>query len=143
MIGFKGWISVLSESPGALRSALNESGWVDREVVAAGALRQGRAPTMLGLITGHAVVELAKPRRSKELPRSFVVAVTADRVLAFKCVSGGGGPDSGPFTVRIRPGVYAEWPRSSVRLLDLQDGELSQDATLDLAGEQFAVSRRT
>ena len=71
MIGFKGWISVLSESPGALRSALNESGWVDGEVIAAGGLRQGRAPTTLGLITGHAVVELAKPRRSKELPRQL------------------------------------------------------------------------
>ncbi|MGZ4200615.1 MAG: hypothetical protein ACXVRH_00995 [Thermoleophilaceae bacterium] len=141
MIGLKGWISVLSESPGALRSALNENGWVDDEVVAAGELRQGRAPTTLGMITGHAVVELAKPRRSKELPRCFVLALTADRVLAFKCVSGGGGSDSGPFTVRIRPGVYAEWPRSSVRLLDLQDGELSKDATLDLAGEQFPVSR--
>ena len=119
MIGLKGWISVLSESPGALRSALNESGWVDGEVIAAGELRQGRAPTTLGMITGHAVVELAKPRRSKALPRCFVLALTADRIVAFKCVSGGGGPDSGPFTVRIRPGVYAEWPRSSVRLLDL------------------------
>jgi hypothetical protein len=139
---FSGYLSVLSESPGALRSALNESGWIDQEVMAAGQLRQGRSPTMLGMITGHALIELAKPRRSKALPRMFILAVTADRVLAFKASAGGGGTDGGPYTARIRPGVYAEWPRSSVRLLDMQDGALSKDATLDLGGsDQFAVSR--
>jgi hypothetical protein len=141
-MGLGGYLSVLSESPGALRSALNESGWVDREVIAAGHLRQGRSPTMLGMITGHALIEVARPRRTKSLPRMFVLAVTDDRVLAFKAFGGGGAPDAGPYTARIRPGVYAEWPRSSVRLLDLQDGSLSKDATLHLGGrERFPVSR--
>jgi hypothetical protein len=141
-MGLGGYLSVLSESPGALRSALNESGWIDEEVIAAGQLRQGKSPTMLGMVTGHALIEVARPRRSKSLPRMFVLAVTDDRVLAFKAFGGGGGADSGPYTARIRPGVYAEWPRSSVRLLDLPDGAVSKDATLALGGgEKFPVSR--
>jgi hypothetical protein len=141
-MGFRGLLSVMSESPGALRAALNESGWIDQEVVAAGQLRQGRSPTMLGMVTGHALIEVARPRRSKSLPRSFVLAVTQDRVLAFKAFGGGGGTDATPYTARIMPGVYAEWPRSSVRLLDLQDGALSKDAILALDGrEKLPVSR--
>src|SRR5690242_3904378 len=65
VMGIGGYLSVLSESPGALRSALNQSGWIDQEVIAAGQLRQGKAPTTLGMITGHALIEVARPRRSK------------------------------------------------------------------------------
>jgi len=141
-MGIGGYLSVLSESPGALRSALNESGWIDQEVIAAGQLRQGKAPTTLGMITGHALIEVARRRRSKSLPRMFVLAVTGDRVLAFKAFGGGGGTEATPYTARIRPGVYAEWPRSSVRLLDLRDGALSKEATLAVGGgEKLTVSR--
>src|SRR5690242_13491422 len=133
-MGIGGYLSVLSESPGALRSALNESGWIDQEVIAAGQLRQGKAPTTLGMITGHALIEVARPRRSKSLPRMFVLAVTGDRVLAFKAFGGGGGTDATPYTARIRPGVDAERPRSTVRLLDLHDGAPSKEATLAVGG---------
>jgi hypothetical protein len=115
---------------------------VQAEVLAAGHLRQGKAPSTLGMVTGTALVEVLRPRRSKALPRSFVLVVTADRVVAFKAVAGGGGPDSGPYTIRISPGEAGSWPRSSVRLVDLIDGAQSKDAILELDGpERFPVSR--
>ena len=53
-------VTVASAPPGALKQALNQSGWVDGEVIAAGQLRQGKAPSIAGLITGTAVIELAR-----------------------------------------------------------------------------------
>jgi hypothetical protein len=133
-----GWTSVASGSHGAIKQALNASGWRDDEVIAAGQLRQGKAPSLVAMVTGLALVELTRPKRSKALPRGFVLAVTADRVLAFKAIGGRVGDDrSGRYTVRIEPGTCAVWPRSSVRLVDLADG-----TTLELAGtERFPVSR--
>ena len=136
-----GHVSVATGSPGAIKLALNQSGWIEDEVVAAGQLRQGRAPTMAGMITGTALIEVARPRRSKSLPRHFVLAATADRVFAFKAV-GGSANETGPYMLRIKPGECASWPRVSVRLLDLPDGAQSTGGTLELEGtEQLPVSR--
>jgi hypothetical protein len=38
-------------APGALKQRLNESGWLTDEVIAADIVRQGKPPTVLGLIT--------------------------------------------------------------------------------------------
>jgi hypothetical protein len=139
MIG-SGYLSVAAAAPGGIKQALNQSGWLPDEVLAAGHLRQGKAPTLAAMITGTALIELAKPRRSKALPRQFVLAMTADRIVAFKAYGGGG--DEGPYMVRIKPGQYGSWPRASVRLVDLPDGAHSNGATLELAGsERFDVSR--
>ena len=72
------------EVPGSIKRALNESGCLDEEVIAAGELMQGVEPSLVSMVTGLALIELARPRRSKSLPRNFVLAVTADRVVAFK-----------------------------------------------------------
>jgi hypothetical protein len=70
-------ISVESWKAGAIKRALNESGWLGDEVIAAGQLRQGKAPSLVAMVTGWALVELLRPRRSKSLPRQFVLASTA------------------------------------------------------------------
>jgi hypothetical protein len=140
-MGLFGDLAVGTGAPGALKHALNRSGWLDDEVVAAGQLRQGRAPTMASMITGTALVELARPRRSKALPRHFVLAVTADRVVAFKALAGA-SDETGPYVVRIHRGEQGSWPRGTVRLIDLPEGAQSKGATLQIAGSAgVAVSR--
>ena len=140
-MGVFGDLAVGTGAPGALKYALNSSGWLDDEVVAAGQLRQGRAPTMASMLTGTALVELARPRRSKALPRHFVLAVTADRVVAFKALAGA-SDETGPYVVKIHRGEQGSWPRGTVRLLDLPEGARSKGATLQIAGaDGVPVSR--
>ena len=137
-----GSISVAPGHPGAIKQALNASDWLDEEVIAAGQLRQGNAPSIAAMVTGTVLIELLRPRRSKSLPRHFVLAATADRVVAFKASGGGDSDTGGPYMVRIRPGECGSWPRASVRLIDLPDGAQSDGATLELAGtERLPVSR--
>ena len=127
----RGSLVVESRRPGAIKRALNDSGWLDGEVIAAGQLRQGRAPSLIAMVTGIALIELARPPRSKSLPRQFVLAVTADRAVTFK--ASGGGDSESNYELRIEPGELGSWPRELVRLAD---GE-----TLDLAGERISVTR--
>ena len=94
-MGRFGDLAVGTGAPGPLKHALNRSGWLDDEVVAAGQLRQVRAPSMASMITGTALIELARPRRSKALPRHFVLAVTTERVVAFKALAGA-SDETGP-----------------------------------------------
>src|SRR5687767_7178394 len=117
-----GSVTVAAEALGAIKQALNESGWLDGEVVAAGDLRQGKPLTITSMITGTALIELARPRRSKSLPRHFVLAATADRVVAFKALGYTVGEDSdATYMLKIKPGECGSWPRASVRMLDLPD----------------------
>ena len=62
-----GMISVEFRVPGEFKRRLNESGSLADEVIAAGVVRQGKPPSVLGMITGLALIELARPRRSKSL----------------------------------------------------------------------------
>lgn len=132
-------ISVELWRVGAIKRALNDSGWLGDEVIAAGQLRQGKAPSVIALITGSALVEMLRPRRSKSLPRQFVLALTADRVVAFK--ASGGGDSESNYETRIRRGEAGSWPRELVQLVDLPNGARSKGATLDLAGERIPVAR--
>ena len=132
-------ISVESWKRGAIKRALNESGRLGEEVVAAGQLRQGKAPSVIELVTGLALIELVRPRRSKALPRQFVLAATADRVVAFKAA--GGGDSESNYETRIKPGERGSWPRELVRLMDLPKGADSLGGTLELAGERIPVTR--
>jgi hypothetical protein len=110
-------------------------------VIAAGELRQGKPATLAGVVTGKAIVELLRPRRSTSLPGHFVRAATADRIVAFKA-SGTGGGDDTPYVVRIRPGECGSWPRASARMVELPDGGRSKGGTLELAGsERLPVAR--
>ena len=137
-----GGVTVATAVPGAIRHALEHSGWVDGTVLAAGYLRQGKAPSLAAMLTGTALVELTRPRRSKVLPRQFVLAVTADHVVAFKtsCVVIGEG-SLREDRLTIKPEECRRWARSLVRALDLADGAESKGATLELGGERLPVMR--
>jgi hypothetical protein len=125
-----------TDSPGAIKRALTDSGWVDGDVIAAGDLRQGKEPTVVSMLTGRAVIEALRPRRVKALPRHFVLAMTRDRVVAFNTLST--GDDDGLYELWVRPGEVASWSRESVRLTDLAKGAASTAGTLELAGVERA-----
>jgi len=123
-----------TDSPGAIKRALNESGWVDGEVVAAGDVRQGKEPSVIAMLTGAALIEVLRRRRSKSLPRHFVLAVTRDRVVAFKTLSSGDDGSDPTYELWIRPEEAGSWPREAVRLVDLARGADSTAATVELDG---------
>jgi hypothetical protein len=128
-------------APGALEQRLNESGWLSDEVIAADIVRQGKPPTVLGLITGHALIEMARPRRAKSLPREFVLAVTADRVLTFSMSPWGEGGEGTDLVIWIKRDERSSWARESVRLIDPTTRGVSKGATFELVGqERFPVS---
>ena len=126
---------------GIIKLGLNDAGWIEDEVIAAGQLRQGKAPTMVGMILGYALIEVLRPRRSKLLPRHFVMAVTANEVLAFKATGGSGEDTPSIYEVTIRESVEARFPRGSVTLSDLPDGERSKGGIMTIDGESFPVAR--
>jgi hypothetical protein len=78
--------------------------WVDEPVLAAGQLRQGRG-----------ILDFLRPRRCRQLPRGFVLAVTRTRVVAFEAWGDAAG-------IGIKPGVRAAFPRDEVQLADLAQG---------------------
>ena len=129
-----GTISVEFRVPGAFKRRLNASGWLADEVIAAGVLRQGKAPSMFALVTGLALIDLVRPRRSKSLPREFVLAVTADRVVAFALSLWKEGDGTTETAVKIKRGERGSWPRELVRLIDVSGGGASKGGTLELAG---------
>jgi hypothetical protein len=121
--------------PGAFTQRLNQSGWLDDEVLAAGLLRQGKTLSVLGILTGLALIEVLRPRRSKFLPREFVLAVTADRVVAFALTSWSEGDASGTtVAVKIKRGERGSWPRELVRLTDRASSPVSTGGILELGG---------
>jgi len=124
-------IAVQFGVPGAFTRRLNESGWLADEVIAAGVLRQGNAPSLFGVVTGLVLIEMARPRRSKSLPREFVLAATADRVVAFAMSSEGEGTTP---VIKIKRGERGSWPRELARLIDLTKGVFTRGGTLELAG---------
>ena len=130
----------------SFKNRLNRSGWFEEEIVAGGLLTQGKAQSLLSLATGWALVELAKRRRSKSLPREFCLAVTPTRVVALALnpwSEGGGGEVTTDLVVKVKPGEIASWSRSSLRI-DRDNRTLKggmRGGTLDLAGlEQFPVT---
>jgi len=134
-----GAILVDPRRPNAIKDALVESGWLAEPVVAAGDLRQGKEPSLVSMVTGTALIEVMRPRRSKAVPRHFVLAVTAERVVAFGAV--GGGEEDGPYEVWVRPGERGAWPRESVRLIDAYADGKSWSGTLVLGQEPVPVFR--
>jgi len=129
-----GAIALMPGKPDDLEQALANSGWVDGEILAAGDLRQGKEPSVASMMTGLVLVELLRPRRSRSVPRHFVLAVTSDWVIAFGAVGGGDGVAE-EYELSIRPGERGSWPRESVRL-DAPQGAGSRAATLVLAGTE-------
>lgn len=134
-------LSLHTATDGIIKLAIEDAGWLEEEVVAAGQLRQGKAPSMAAMITGVALIEVLRPRRSKLLPRHFVLAVTATEVVAFKATGGSGEDSSSIYKVRIREGIEARFPRDAVSLSDLPEGEKSKGGIMTINGESFPVAR--
>ena len=129
-------IAVQFGAPGAFTRDLNESGWLADEVIAAGALRQGKPPSALTALTGLVLIEMAR-RRSRLLPRQFVLAVTTDRVVAFAMRAEGSETTT---TIKIKRGELGSWSREAVRAVDPTRGFFTRGGTLELAGERVAVT---
>lgn len=126
---------------GIIKLAIEDAGWLEEEVLAAGQLRQGKAPSMIAMIVGWALFEVLRPRRSKLLPRHFVMAVTPTEVVAWKATGGSGEDSSSVYTVNIREGVQARFPRESVSISDVPEGEKSKGGIMTIDGESFPVAR--
>jgi hypothetical protein len=134
--GEAGKLAVEFRVPRAFARRLNQSGWLADEVIAAGLLRQGKAPSLIGLVTGLALIQVLRPRPSKSLPREFVLAATADRVVAFALSPLKEGDGTTETVVRIKPGERGSWPRELVRLIEPPTGGKLRGATLELGGEE-------
>jgi hypothetical protein len=121
----------------SFRRALSESRWAGGDVEAACMLRQGEAPSMASAMIGIGLFKLLKRKGVKDLPRAFVLAVTADRVVAFDASahSEGEGTDA-LYKVSIKPGELGSWPRDQVSMTPAEDG-ITSNAVLDLAGAKM------
>jgi hypothetical protein len=108
------------------------------DVLAAGELRQGQAPEADSVASLGTLFEIFKPRRSKQLPRRFVLAVTADRVAAIKSNSLGSARE-GDYRVLLRGGEQGSWRRQEVSLE--ATGESAMGGVLHLGGEAVPVFR--
>jgi len=134
--GAAGTLRVECGVAGAFRRRLNESGWLADDVIAAGVLQQGKPTSLLAMITGMGLTEVVRARRCRSLPREFVLAVTADRVVAFALSPWKEGDGDTVSVVKIKPGERGSWPRGSVQLIDLHTRVGTSGGTLDLAGEE-------
>jgi hypothetical protein len=129
---------------GEFKRRLNASGWFEgEEVFAAGVLSQGKAPSLLSMVTGWALVEVVRARRSKALPREFCVAVTEARVVVLAMSAWAEGDDSSDTVVKVKRGEHSSWSRGSVRV-EVEDRNPRtghKGGTLHLAGgERFPVN---
>jgi len=131
------------EERDGFKRRLNASGWFDEEIVAGGLLTQGRTHSLMSMVTGWALVELARSRRCKSLPREFCLAATPDRVIALSLSAWSEGGDGDDVVVKVKREERGSWPRGSVRLdVDARTHGFGQrGGMLDLAGaEQFPVN---
>ena len=88
----------------AFKRRLTQSGWFDEEIVAAGMLTQGKAQSLVSLLTGWALVEMVRGRRCKSLSRDFCLAVTADRVVALDISAAAEGGEGKDLVVKVKRG---------------------------------------
>ena len=127
-------------TPGSITGLVAARAGLGEEILAAGQLRQGKAPSMASMVTGIALIEVLRPRRTKRLPRNFVLAVTPTRIVALKSW-GGGSEDGDDYTIHIRPGVCGQFRRDEIALTDLKDGAESKGGTLQVGSERIPVFR--
>jgi hypothetical protein len=110
------------------------------EVLAAGQLRQGRIPSMIAMLTGTALIEVLRPRRSKSLPKAFTLAVTPSRVVAFACVGVSEDEDGTNYHVVVRSKERGSWPRVAVSIEGF-GRERKGEGWLTVGGERVPVCR--
>jgi hypothetical protein len=128
-------LKITVHGAGDFRDAL-ATGWGVADVEAACLVRQGHAPSMASAMLGVGVLKLFAPKKAKELPRKFVLAVTPDRVVAYDAGSHSRGEGaSQTMHVTIEPGEIASWSRGEVSMR-ADEGGMNQNATLVLAGKE-------
>jgi hypothetical protein len=145
-VALGGRLKVSSDKAGELKRALSASGWLGQEVLAAGYFRQGKKPSVAAMITGAGLIEMLRPRRSKLLPRQFVLAATKDRLVAFKAGAVGIGEQTDlnyHYEIRVKPGEQGSFPRADVRLIDLANGVKSESGTLVIGTERIPLVRQS
>ena len=129
-------------SDGVFKLWLNSEGPLEEEVIAAGHLRQGKAQSILSMVLGYGLWEVIRPKRSRLLPRHFILALTESELVAFKATAGGGGAESsGPYEVKMNEEVSERYPRDSVSISGLDKAEKSQGGMLTIGGESFPICR--
>ena len=133
-----GMLADVVRGPGPMKGQVEEK--LGEEVLAAGQLRQGKEPSLGSMITGTALIGLMKPRGSKSLPKSFVLAVTSDRVVAFKG-TGVGDEFGDEYEVIVRGDEQGSWPRAMVSIEEPSDERASKGATLVVDGDRIPVFR--
>jgi hypothetical protein len=135
-----GTFAKLISSEGATMASQIEE-MTGEPVLAAGQLRQGRIPSTLATITGTALIELARPRRSKQLPKRFALAVTESRVVAFSCIGVADDEDGTNYHVVVKGKERGSWPRQGTALEGLPGEPGNHDGTLVIGGERVPVCR--
>jgi len=129
---------VFSSDVGTMAAQAEEQ--LGEEVLAAGRLRQGRRPSTMAMVTGTALFEVLRPRRSKTVPRSFVLALTPTRLVAFGFVGVSDDDDGTNYRAVLREGERGSWPREAVALsAPAEPG--GADRTLRIGGEEILVTR--
>jgi hypothetical protein len=129
-----------ASAPDAFTSALTQAGWLGGPVEAACMVRQGHSPSLATTIVGVGVLKLFKPKGAKDLPRTFVLAVGGDRVVAFD----GGGHSRGEgasetYHVKVDSEERGSWPRDQVRMASAKKG-INANAILHLSGSAVEVT---
>jgi hypothetical protein len=127
----------------AFKRRLNASGWFDDEVRAAGLLTQGRAQSLISLLTGWGLIQMVRPRGNKSLPREFLVAVTAGRVVLLAMSAWSEGGEGTDVVLKVKREELGSWSRGSVRVepgeRKLRSGQ--KGGMLEIAGlEPFPVN---
>ena len=120
-------------------AARRQPGAINRNAMARRQLRQGRKPSMASMLTGTALIELARPRRSKSVPKHFVLALTPTRAVAYGCVGVADDDDGENYRVIVRDKQQGSWPREGVSFTAAADKPNA--GALDLGGEQVEVWR--
>ena len=124
----------------AFTSELTRAGWLGGPVEAACMVRQGQSPSLAATMVGVGVLKLFKSKGAKELPRTFVLAVGSDRVVAFD----GGGHSRGEgaddtYHVKVDSEEKGSWPRDQVRMTAAKKG-ITPNAILHLPGSDVEIT---
>lgn len=133
-----GTLAKLMSSQGETMQAQVEA-LTGEEVLAAGQLRQGRAPSMMAMVTGTALIEVLRPALEVAAERLHARR-HPNRVVAFACVGVADDEYGENFRVVVREKERGSWPREAVAIEGLRD-ESENDGWLTLGGERVPVCR--
>jgi len=115
-----------------LRDSINAAGWASDRVLCACIARQGHSPSIAGAILLYGLAGLLLPG-SRLLPRTFVMAASAERVFAFK--ARGLAVGERDYRVTVYPGEEASWPRGEASMSPAKAG-MTANGWLQVPGDK-------